>query len=57
MNLKELEVKEMVSINGGGITYSFINAIVKAVSTIFDLGEKTGSAIRRFISGEYCNVR
>lgn len=57
MNLKKIEIKEMYQVNGGGITYSFINAIVKAVGTIYDLGEKTGSAIRRFISGEYCSVR
>ena len=57
MNLSELKALEMVSIVGGGITSSWINAISKMISTLYDLGERTGSSVRRLVSGNYCKVR
>ena len=54
MKIKELKISEMEAINGGGITSSFINSITKIVGAIYNLGEKTGSSIRRLISGKYC---
>ena len=56
MQVKELKENEMKNINGGSITSTIINAIVNAVSLIYDLGEKTGSTVRRLISGEYCST-
>lgn len=52
----ELNKQELNQISGGGITSAMLNAISKAVSTIYDLGKSTGSAIRRLVSKQYCSV-
>lgn len=46
----------MVEITGGAITSAWINAISKAVSTVYELGKQTGSAIRRLVNGSYCPI-
>ncbi len=53
---KELNNYEMEKINGGTITSSMINAIISAVGIILELGEKTGSSIRRLVEGNMCQV-
>ena len=53
----EIKKEEMKQIIGGTVTSAIINAISKAVSTIYDLGQQTGSAIRRLVSGSYCSAR
>lgn len=53
---KELRNKEMEEVTGGAIASSFINAISKAVNTIYQLGKQTGSALRRIVSGSYCPI-
>lgn len=57
MNKKQLKNNEMEEIVGGAITSSFINAITKAVTMVYELGKQTGSAIRRLTSGKYCPIR
>ena len=52
----ELNKEEMRNITGGAITSAMINAISKAVNTIYELGRQTGSALRRIISGKYCSI-
>ncbi len=56
MLVRELKENEMVNIAGGSLTSSFINAITKVVNTLYDIGEATGSAIRRLTSGKYCRI-
>ena len=56
MRVKELKEIELTNINGGGIASPLINAISKMITTLYDLGEKTGSSIRRLINGKYCSV-
>ena len=56
MNNKELRNKEMEEVVGGAIASSFINAITKAVNTVYQLGKQTGSALRRIVSGKYCPI-
>ena len=48
---------EMESINGGGFTSSMLNAISKAVTTIYNLGKNFGSSIRRIANNTYCPMR
>ncbi len=57
MQTKELTSSEMEQVNGGAITSSVINAIVNVVETILELGERTGSSIRRLFDGEVCPSR
>lgn len=52
----ELKKKEMQRINGGGLTSAMINAVTKAITTIYELGKSTGSAIRRIVKKSYCSV-
>lgn len=52
----ELKETELTKIQGGGITSAWLNAISKAVNTLYDLGKATGSALRRVISGAYCPI-
>ena len=54
MKVKELDKQEMKSVNGGSISSSFINAIVSAINTIYELGKATGGAIRRLTNNAYC---
>ena len=49
-----LTTETMKEINGGGITSAMINAISKAINTLYELGRQTGSAIRRLIKKTYC---
>lgn len=51
----ELKKEIMSEIDGGtSITYSMLNAISKAVNTIYELGKATGSALRRIVKNSYC---
>ena len=56
MKVTELKETEMTNISGGGIASPLINAVSKMITTLYDLGEKTGSSIRRLISGKYCKA-
>ena len=50
----ELNQEKMKKIDGGGITSAWLNAISKAVNTLYELGKSTGSAIRRLVTNSYC---
>lgn len=54
MQARELNENEMLKINGGALTSSFINAINSVINTLFELGKETGSTLRRLIQGNYC---
>lgn len=54
MILKDNELK---LINGGSITATFINAIVKGLNIIIELGKSLGSSFRRITSGATCSVK
>lgn len=48
---------EMLNIIGGAsIGYSLINAITKAVNTVYSIGQSIGSSLRRVMSGKYCSL-
>lgn len=57
MQTKELNDNEMSQVSGGAITSAVINAIVGVIEVILELGEKTGSSIRRMFSGDVCSAR
>ena len=57
MKVRELKEIEMNDITGGGIASPLINAVSKLITTLYDLGEKTGSSIRRLVSGKYCSAK
>ena len=47
--MKEQELKQIV---GGNASY--INALVRGVNSILDIGRSLGSAIRRLVNGSLC---
>ena len=52
-----LREAEMQNITGGSIASPLINAITKAITSVYSLGRSTGSALRRLVTGQYCPVR
>lgn len=52
----QLSKEKMKDISGGAITSAMINALNKAINTIYELGKATGSAIRRIIKKTYCKA-
>ena len=52
--MKEIEKKEMYNIKGGAFNYTMLNAIARAASTLFTVGQAIGSAVRRMTSNKYC---
>lgn len=48
--------KELKMISGGTITATFINAIVKGLELIIELGKSLGSSFRRITSNATCNL-
>ncbi len=49
----KLETKELQQIVGG-TSATYINAIVRGVNAILDIGRSLGSAIRRVVNGNLC---
>jgi bacteriocin-like protein len=56
--MKKLSKEQMKQINGGATTTytTAINAVLKAISTLFSIGQAVGNAIRRSTSGSYCKA-
>ena len=51
-----LSKNELATINGGGLSATLLNALSRAVSTIFSIGVQIGSSLRRLISGKACSI-
>ena len=49
-----LDKNELYVVQGGAFNYTMINAIARAASTIFTIGQAIGSAVRRATSRRYC---
>ena len=56
MQVNELKTSEMMRISGGGLASPLINAVSKMIITLYELGEKTGSSLRRLVYGKYCKA-
>ena len=52
----ELNKKEMLRIEGGGLSSSVLNALTKGIGLLFEIGQSVGSAIRRLQSGQSCSL-
>ena len=50
----QLTHKELLTINGGAFTATWLNAISRAASTIYKIGQNIGSAIRIVFTRNYC---
>jgi len=56
--MKTLNKNELYQIKGGAAVSSTtaINAVIKAITALFNVGQAVGSAIRRATSNNYCSI-
>jgi len=54
--MKELNKQQLLKINGGSVTPALINALVRGMTTVLELGRSFGSAIRRALGGRACPI-
>lgn len=52
--MKLLKKEELLEIKGGTISATYINAIVKGIDVILELGRSLGTAIRKWSTGNIC---
>ncbi len=52
--MERLNNNQLIYIRGGALNSSMLNALIRTVSTLFNLGQAVGSAIRRGTSRKYC---
>ena len=53
-----LEKESLIKIEGGGLlSGTVLNALIKGVGTILDLGRSLGTALRRLKTGNVCPVK
>ncbi len=52
--MKKLKTNELQDIKGGAVSSTMINAVMRAVSVMFSIGQAVGSAIRRTVGHNYC---
>lgn len=52
--MRTLTEQELLIINGGTISGTFINAIAHGIKIVYDLGRAFGSTIRRFRFNQLC---
>lgn len=50
----KLENYKLVEITGGVWNASFMNAAVRLISSLIDIGRMIGSSIRMAVSGRFC---
>lgn len=52
--MKDLNKEELLNVDGGSISGTFISALTRGVNTLLDMGRSLGTAIRRIGSGNVC---
>ena len=52
--MNELTKEQLKQIEGGAISGTLINALIRGVNSILDLGRSLGSAIRRISENNVC---
>lgn len=52
----KLNKDELLKIKGGTISSTMVNAIVKGISLLIDLGKSFGTTIRRISANKTCDV-
>ncbi|MBR3898365.1 MAG: hypothetical protein IKJ43_03695 [Bacilli bacterium] len=52
----KLSNEELINISGGAVTSTFINAAVKGITLLIELGKSLGSTIRRISEKKSCSI-
>ena len=50
----KLQNEELINVNGGGFSATYINAIARTFNTVLNFGRTVGSSIRRIVGKNYC---
>lgn len=50
----KLKDNELILINGGSINSQLINALVRLVTSVVEVGRMIGSSLRRIVDKNYC---
>lgn len=50
----KLQDHELILVAGGAISSQLINAFVRLVTSVLEVGKMIGSTIRRIVSKNYC---
>ena len=50
----KLKDNELILVAGGAISSQLINAFVRLVTSVVEIGRMIGSSIQRVVSGNYC---
>lgn len=48
--------EELLNIYGGALSGAVVNALVRAINAVLEVGRSLGSAIRRITSGTSCKA-
>ncbi len=52
--MEELTKQQLLKVRGGAISATYLNAIVKGIDALFDLGRSLGSSIKQIVTGTSC---
>ncbi|MDD3341102.1 MAG: hypothetical protein PHN72_02750 [Bacilli bacterium] len=52
--MQVLNKEELLEIKGGAITGTYINAVVKGIEALLEVGRSLGTAVRRWVEGSIC---
>ncbi len=52
----KLNKEELLKISGGAVSATLINAIVKGIYILIELGKSLGSTIRRVTANKSCEI-
>lgn len=53
--MRELTKKELFAVEGGAISATYINALVKGIEALLELGRSLGTSIHRWMNGSVCS--
>lgn len=54
--MRDLTKEELQKIYGGAISATLLNAFIRGINTILEVGRSLGSAIRRIIAKDACPI-
>ena len=55
--MQELSIQELIQIDGGfNLTASLISSLTKGVELSFEIGQCLGGALRRIMTGNFCEI-
>ena len=53
--MNKINVVELKEVKGGSLSSTFLNALMRTFSGVFEIGQAVGSAIRRISGKSYCS--